>query len=217
MTSYSSPDALERGDDARAQHRLERTPHRLQRHSEIGGLVAVDLDDHAWLALQIVGLEIEDAGIFRRDAIHDLVAPLHDFGVVTAAECDRERPRAVARERAAGLVHVDARAGDVLGALAQTVRDEAGAVVALVPEIERERNEAGVGLGGAAETACSHDHALRVAALYLVPGDLLHLAQLAIEVRQLAPSGAPTKIRTNARSSSGASSLGSFMPANGKP
>ena len=58
--------AFKRGDDARAHHGLERTAHGLQRHAEIGGLVAVDLHDHAGLALQIVRLEIEDAGVFRR-------------------------------------------------------------------------------------------------------------------------------------------------------
>ena len=130
--------AFERGDDARAQHGLERAPHRLQRDAEIRGLVAVDLHDDARLALEVVGLEIEDARVLGRDALHDLVAPLDDLRVVAAAERDGQRPRAVARERTAGLVHVDARAGDALGSLPQAVGDRARAFVALVPEIERQ-------------------------------------------------------------------------------
>ena len=156
--------ALERGDDARAHHGLERAAHGLQRNAEIRRLVAVDLHDDARLALEVVGLEVEDARILGGDALHDLVAPLHDFLVVAAAERDGQRARAVARQRAARLVHVDARAGDALRALAQPVGDLAGALVALIPEIERHDHHAGVHFGAAAEAAGARDHALRIAA-----------------------------------------------------
>ena len=77
--------ALERGDDARAHHGFERAPHGLQRHAEVGCLVAVDLHDDARLTLEVIRLEIEDARILGGHALHHLVAPLHDLGVVAAA------------------------------------------------------------------------------------------------------------------------------------
>ena len=108
---------------------------------------------------------------------------LHDFRVVAAAQRDGQRARAVARQRAAGLVHVDARAGDALRALPQAIGDLAGAFVALVPEVERHDDDAGVHVGAAAEAAGAHDHALRIAALHFVHRDFLDLAQLPVEVR----------------------------------
>ena len=83
---------------------------------------------------------------------------------------------------AARLVGVDARAGDVLRALANAIGDFARALVALVPEVERNHHAADVHLGAAPEAARAREDAACIAVFDLLHRDLLDLTQLPVEI-----------------------------------
>ncbi len=73
--------------------------HGLQRHAEVGGPVAVHGDAQLWLALLVVRLDVREPRILLH-ALHQQVAPLHEVGILGAAEHHLHgRPHADATSR----------------------------------------------------------------------------------------------------------------------